>query len=174
MSNLSAEGQKLCPLGPGLIPVPGPDKPGTGDPEDPDIPSDLDEDPDPTGPTDPTDPGDPTDPTDPTDPSDPNAKNGRCDEIICCKPCQYHLVTDAFAEFWRILKLCPCPLAPLDINECEVFPDLCIGGVCINTVGSYVCNCRVGFVLDESIRTCVGKSGPGSHRPMGPQLWQAT
>ena len=29
---------------------------------------------------------------------------------------------------------------------------------CINTVGSYICDCNVGYMLDSDGLTCIGKS----------------
>lgn len=46
---------------------------------------------------------------------------------------------------------------PTDINECEVFPGVCTNGQCVNTQGSFRCECAEGLTLDSSGRTCVGK-----------------
>ncbi|KAJ8304383.1 hypothetical protein KUTeg_017966 [Tegillarca granosa] len=43
----------------------------------------------------------------------------------------------------------------VDINECEIYPDLCQGGgFCVNTQGSFKCNCPNGLTLDLSGRRC--------------------
>lgn len=44
-----------------------------------------------------------------------------------------------------------------DINECLFMPDACEGGDCINTDGSFRCECPTGYVLDPSGKKCVGK-----------------
>lgn len=44
----------------------------------------------------------------------------------------------------------------LDINECEVFPGVCTNGRCVNTQGSFRCECPEGLTLDGAGRTCVG------------------
>lgn len=44
----------------------------------------------------------------------------------------------------------------VDVNECEVFPGVCINGKCVNTDGSFVCQCPSGMTVDASGRTCVG------------------
>lgn len=46
---------------------------------------------------------------------------------------------------------------PTDINECEVFPGVCTNGQCLNTQGSFRCECAEGLTLDSTGRTCVGK-----------------
>ncbi|XP_078313226.1 fibrillin-1-like [Crassostrea virginica] len=67
-----------------------------------------------------------------------------------------------------------CPLAPqrqcptgyatndgkncLDINECEMFANVCEGGgLCVNTQGSFRCNCPPGLILDATGRRCIDK-----------------
>lgn len=47
-------------------------------------------------------------------------------------------------------------LTLLDVNECEVFPGVCINGRCINTQGSFYCQCPPGMTVDVSGRTCIG------------------
>ncbi|XP_038076018.1 fibrillin-2-like isoform X1 [Patiria miniata] len=41
-----------------------------------------------------------------------------------------------------------------DIDECMIFSFLCGGGRCVNTLGSYVCVCPLGYTLDEDTRSC--------------------
>ncbi|XP_052387608.1 fibrillin-1 isoform X2 [Carassius gibelio] len=42
-----------------------------------------------------------------------------------------------------------------DVNECEVFPGVCINGKCMNTDGSFICQCPSGMTVDSTGRTCV-------------------
>ncbi|GAA6104086.1 fibrillin-2b [Tachysurus ichikawai] len=49
----------------------------------------------------------------------------------------------------------PCELCEANINECEVFPGVCTNGRCVNTHGSFRCECAEGLTLDEGGRTCV-------------------
>lgn len=43
-----------------------------------------------------------------------------------------------------------------DHDECE--EESCVGGACVNTVGSYYCSCPPPLVLDETQRNCVNSS----------------
>jgi hypothetical protein len=45
----------------------------------------------------------------------------------------------------------------VDINECVQNQSLCHNGACINTDGSFLCVCTIGFVLNPEEHTCVGK-----------------
>lgn len=42
----------------------------------------------------------------------------------------------------------------LDINECLMDPNLCEGGRCVNTDGSFTCSCPPGLTLDETGLKC--------------------
>lgn len=46
-----------------------------------------------------------------------------------------------------------------DIDECERNPLLCRGGVCINTEGSFKCECPPGHQISPNISACLGKVG---------------
>ncbi|XP_071962422.1 uncharacterized protein [Antedon mediterranea] len=43
----------------------------------------------------------------------------------------------------------------IDVNECSSFEHLCMHGLCINTLGSYRCDCNYGYVSDSSNTQCV-------------------
>lgn len=43
-----------------------------------------------------------------------------------------------------------------DHDECE--EETCVGGACVNTVGSYYCSCPPPLVLDDTQRNCVNSS----------------
>lgn len=54
-----------------------------------------------------------------------------------------------------IFNLGHCHFA--DIDECQRDPLLCRGGVCLNTEGSYRCECPPGHQLSPNISACIGK-----------------
>lgn len=56
------------------------------------------------------------------------------------------------------LSCLPFALLPTDVNECDVFPGVCPNGRCVNTAGSFRCECPEGLTLDGTARTCVGKN----------------
>ena len=48
-----------------------------------------------------------------------------------------------------------CTLA--DLNECRAKPGICKNGRCVNTVGSYRCECNDGFEPSSTGTECIGK-----------------
>uniref|UniRef100_F6WEY7 Uncharacterized protein n=1 Tax=Ciona intestinalis TaxID=7719 RepID=F6WEY7_CIOIN len=42
----------------------------------------------------------------------------------------------------------------ITLNECILFPNLCVDGECLNTDSSFTCNCNQGYTLDESGKNC--------------------
>ena len=45
----------------------------------------------------------------------------------------------------------------LDSNECSQEKNPCGIGNCVNTKGSYFCDCKFGFYFDQKLGTCKGK-----------------
>ena len=58
---------------------------------------------------------------------------------ISRKPCSFPENSD---------RLC------VDVNECYSDPDACGRGECVNTEGSYECDCHHGYALDDAMK-CV-------------------
>ena len=45
-----------------------------------------------------------------------------------------------------------------DVDECvELGEEACVGGVCVNVIGSYRCECEEGTILDSTGRFCIGE-----------------
>ncbi|XP_048583421.1 fibrillin-1 isoform X2 [Nematostella vectensis] len=42
----------------------------------------------------------------------------------------------------------------IDVDECRLIPELCLYGLCINTRGSYRCECHLGYKIDEKGIIC--------------------
>ncbi len=49
-------------------------------------------------------------------------------------------------------------LSLADLNECRSKPGICKNGRCVNTVGSYLCECYEGFEASSTGTECIGKS----------------
>jgi hypothetical protein len=45
-----------------------------------------------------------------------------------------------------------------DIDECqELGSEACFNSACVNTIGSYECDCPPGTILDHTRRLCIGE-----------------
>ena len=53
----------------------------------------------------------------------------------------------------KLILLC----AIVDIDECET-PGMCMNGHCVNTEGSFRCECMAGMAVGLDGRVCVGES----------------
>ena len=67
-----------------------------------------------------------------------------------------HALTKCHDEnWWKVIGAMFLILT--DINECDIYPDICQNGRCVNTDGSFRCECFSGHKLDKSGRECIGK-----------------
>ncbi|XP_054557268.1 fibrillin-1 isoform X2 [Talpa occidentalis] len=93
--------------------------------------------------------------------------DGRCEINIngatlkseCCSslgaawgsPCTLCQVDPICGKGYSRIKGTQCE----DINECEVFPGVCKNGICVNSRGSFKCQCPNGMTLDATGRICL-------------------
>lgn len=43
-----------------------------------------------------------------------------------------------------------------EIDECKLMPNMCSHGSCLNTPGSFECQCNRGFIYDAESHQCIG------------------
>lgn len=45
-----------------------------------------------------------------------------------------------------------------EIDECELMPTMCSHGTCMNTPGSFECQCKHGYVYDINSHQCIDEN----------------
>nr|XP_051699350.1 fibrillin-2 isoform X4 [Oryctolagus cuniculus] len=96
-----------------------------------------------------------------------NIQDSRCEVNIngatlkseCCatlgaawgSPCERCELDTACSRGFARIKGVTCE----DVNECEVFPGVCPNGHCVNSQGSFHCECPEGLTLDGTGRVCL-------------------
>ncbi|XP_043562346.1 fibrillin-2-like [Chiloscyllium plagiosum] len=96
-----------------------------------------------------------------------NIQNSRCEVNIngatlkseCCatlgaawgSPCERCQLDTTCPRGYARVKGVACE----DVNECTVFPGICPNGHCVNTQGSFQCECPEGLTRDSTGRICV-------------------
>lgn len=83
----------------------------------------------------------------------------------------FRILSPAFPGSWTTLLLTRASLF-LDIDECREIPGVCENGVCINMVGSFRCECPVGFFYNDKLLVCEGEcdSSTPAHNTAGKLL----
>ena len=81
----------------------------------------------------------------------------------------------AFLQLWEMLssplpsrgaeRCCLCA----DIDECSEIPAICTNGVCINQIGSFRCECPIGFSYNNILLICEGNGAAGAALPGVPR-----
>lgn len=57
-------------------------------------------------------------------------------------------------NFWKIIF----KIFSLDVDECRDDRDACdMNQICVNQIGGFRCDCKVGFQLDSITNACEGK-----------------
>ncbi|KAF2976919.1 hypothetical protein EK904_001396 [Melospiza melodia maxima] len=46
----------------------------------------------------------------------------------------------------------------MDVNECDLNPNICLHGECENTKGSFICHCQLGYFVKKGTTGCTGGS----------------
>lgn len=59
----------------------------------------------------------------------------------------------------RLLLFLISPSHHTDENECQTKPGICENGRCLNTRGSYACECNDGFTASPTQDECLGEHG---------------
>ena len=59
-----------------------------------------------------------------------------------------------------LFLLSPPPTLASDIDECRQIPGVCENGLCIDMVGSFRCECPLGFVYNNKMLVCEGNLPP--------------
>ena len=74
---------------------------------------------------------------------------------------KFRIFTTIFSDVQiiPIYKQCFLNLSDVaDIDECTVFGEQLCSQICVNTIGSFRCECRQGYRIAQDKRTCIRQS----------------
>ncbi|GJQ88324.1 hypothetical protein Trydic_g3801 [Trypoxylus dichotomus] len=106
-------------------------------------------------------------------------RNRHCSNPRGMKVTQQECCCSRGAAWGRYCEECPregtalfqklCPEGPgrmesgNDLDECILMPNVCDGGDCVNTDGSFRCECPIGYTLDTTGHKCVDENECATH-----------
>ncbi|XP_078600088.1 uncharacterized protein LOC144875145 [Branchiostoma floridae x Branchiostoma japonicum] len=83
--------------------------------------------------------------------------NGGCSHV-----CEHGWIVPLYVPSWEAAE--PPGQQCDDVNECAFGPDLCHGNAtCINTPGSYICQCNSGYAGNGTVCTNINECAVGTH-----------
>lgn len=79
--------------------------------------------------------------------------------ISSTSQCYHYYYTFTVMNKWSLSSIaanifCSCFL---DVDECDLNPNICLSGNCENTKGSFICHCDLGYSVKKGTTGCTGR-----------------